>query len=104
MDVVCGVAAHLLRRILDEDGWTRDAEVGRAALGRRAKPGEVRLVGERVGGARLTGVPLVVEELLSQDVGVAAVLGQLAQHVQVHPTQREGAAPVAEKDVVQAQG
>ena len=33
-----------------------------------------------------------------------AVLSELAQHVQVHPAQRERAAPVAVDDVVQPQG
>jgi hypothetical protein len=46
---------------------------------------------------------LLVEELLSDDVCVATVLGDLAQHVEVHPPQRERAAPVPVKDVVQTQ-
>src|SRR5215213_1371068 len=44
VDVVGSVAAHLLRRVLNHDGWAGDAEVGRAALGGRAVPGQVGLV------------------------------------------------------------
>jgi hypothetical protein len=47
---------------------------------------------------------LCVGELLAQDVGVPAVLGEFAQLVQVDPAQRERAAAVAVDDVVQAQG
>ena len=47
---------------------------------------------------------LVIDDLLSEDVGVAAVLGKLTQHVEVDPAQRERAAPVAVDHVVQAQG
>jgi hypothetical protein len=47
---------------------------------------------------------LLADELLAQDVGVPAVLSELAQHVEVYPAQRERAAPVAVDDVVQAQG
>jgi hypothetical protein len=46
---------------------------------------------------------LLVDELLPQDVCVAAVLSQLAQHVEVHPAQRERPAPVAAGNVVQPQ-
>ena len=55
---------------------------------------------------RHEGAPaaLLVDELLSQDVCVPAVLGQLAQHVEIHPAQRERAAPVAVDHVVQPQG
>ena len=35
---------------------------------------------------------------------VPAVLSEFAQHVEVHPAQRERAAPVTVDDVVQAQG
>jgi hypothetical protein len=44
---------------------------------------------------------LSVEDLLPQDVGVPAVLGEFAQDVEVHPAQRERAAPVAVDPVVQ---
>ena len=44
---------------------------------------------------------LLVDELLSQDVCVPAVLGQLAQHVEIHPAQRERAAPVAVEQVIE---
>jgi hypothetical protein len=49
---------------------------------------------------RTTHVPLELvsgtrEELLAEDVCVAAVLGELAQHVEIHPPQRQRAAPVA---------
>ena len=47
---------------------------------------------------------LPVDELLPQDVRVPAVLGELAQHVEVHPAQRERAAPVTADDVIQSQG
>ena len=47
---------------------------------------------------------LLVEELLSQDVRVPAVLGEFAQHVEVHPAQRERSAPVAAEYVIQRQG
>jgi hypothetical protein len=44
----------------------------------------------------MSGHPaLPVEALLSQDVCVPAVLGEFAQHVEIHPAQRERAAPVA---------
>ena len=44
------------------------------------------------------------QELLAQDVGVPAVLGELAQHVQLDPAQRQGTASVAGQQVVQVQG
>jgi hypothetical protein len=44
---------------------------------------------------------LPVEDLLPQDVCVPAVLGEFAQYVEVHPAQRERAAPVAVDPVVQ---
>ncbi len=47
---------------------------------------------------------LVVHELLAQDVCVPAVLGELAQRVEVYPAQRERAAPVAVDHVVEPQG
>ena len=53
---------------------------------------------------RLSGRLLFVEQLLSQDVCVPAMLSELAQHVEVHPAQRERAAPVAVDHVVQFQG
>jgi len=59
----------------------------------------------------VTGVPvtvgsgvLSVDELLAQDIRMPAMLGELAQHVEVHPPQRERAAPVAADDVVKPQG
>jgi hypothetical protein len=45
-----------------------------------------------------------VEDLLSQDLRVPAMLSELAQYVEVHPAQRKRAAPVALKYVVQPQG
>ena len=42
-------------------------------------------------------------ELLSQDVCVPAVLGELAQHMEEHPAQREGPAPVPVDQIVQPQ-
>ncbi len=47
---------------------------------------------------------LLAENLLSQDVGVPAMLCEFAQHVEVHPAQRERAAPVAVDHVIQSQG
>jgi hypothetical protein len=44
-------------------------------------------------GLAVSGHSLLAEELLSQDVGVPAVLGQLAQQMEVHPAQRERPAP-----------
>jgi hypothetical protein len=38
-----------------------------------------------------------MEELLSQDVCVPAVLGEFGQHVEVHPAQRERSAPVTRR-------
>ncbi len=43
---------------------------------------------------------LLVDELLAQDACVPAVLSELAQDVEVHPAQRERAAPVAVDHVV----
>ena len=43
---------------------------------------------------RTTGA-LLVEDLLPDDVGVPAVLGEFAQHVEVHPAKREWPEPVA---------
>ena len=50
----------------------------------------------------LSGQPgaLLVEDLLPQDVCVPTVLGEFAQYVEVHPAQRERAAPVAVGSVV----
>ena len=47
---------------------------------------------------------LLGEQLLAQDVGVPAVLGELAQHVQVDPAQRQRAAAVAAEHVVDREG
>ncbi len=49
-------------------------------------------------------VSVGVQELLTQDVRVPAVLGELAQHVQVDPAQRRGPATVAVHEVVDAEG
>jgi hypothetical protein len=38
---------------------------------------------------------LPVEDLLPDDVGVPAVLGEFTQHVEVHPAKREWPEPVA---------
>jgi len=45
-----------------------------------------------------------LKDLLSEDVCVPAVLSKLPEHVEVHPAQRERAAPVAADCVVQPQG
>jgi len=45
---------------------------------------------------------LLAEDLLAEDVGAAAVLSQLAQHVEIDETQRERAAVVAPKNVIQS--
>jgi hypothetical protein len=47
---------------------------------------------------------LLVDELLSKNVCVPTVLGELAEHVEIHPPQRKRAPPVPVKDVVQTQG
>jgi hypothetical protein len=47
---------------------------------------------------------LLVEDLLAQDVGVPAVLGELPQQVEVHPAQRQRAPPVTGQQVVQIEG
>ena len=47
---------------------------------------------------------LPVEDLLPDDVGVPVVLGEFAQHVEVHPAKREWPEPVAVDLVVQPQG
>ena len=47
---------------------------------------------------------LLVDELLTQDVCVPAVLSEFAKHMKVHPAQREWAAPVAVDRVIQPQG
>ena len=52
---------------------------------------------------RCGGHSLLVEELLSQDVGVPAVLGEFAQQMEVHPAQWERSAPVTAENVVQPQ-
>ena len=44
------------------------------------------------------------EDLLAQNVRVAAVLGEFPEHVQVDPPQRQRAAPVASDKVVKAEG
>ena len=51
----------------------------------------------------MSGHSLLMEELLSQDVCVPAMLGEFAQHVQIHPAQRERSAPVTAENVVQPQ-
>src|SRR5580704_10038021 len=68
-----------------------------AGYPRRAVPSPGRRH-ERTPGA------LPVEDLFPQDVCVPAVLGEFAQYVEVHPAQRERAAPVAVDPVVQPQG
>jgi hypothetical protein len=67
-------------------------------------PGRSCLTGGAPYAARRTQGALLAGELLAQDVRVAVVLSELAQHVEVHPAQRERAAPVAVDEVVQAQG
>jgi len=44
------------------------------------------------------------EDLLAQNVRVAAMLGEFPEHVQVDPPQRQGAAPVAPDKVVKIEG
>jgi hypothetical protein len=46
---------------------------------------------------------LVVDELLAQNVCVPAVLSELTQHVEVHPSQRERTTSVALDHVVEVQ-
>ena len=58
--------------------------------------------GSLLRGLRREALP--VEDLLPQDVCVPAVLGEFAQDVEVHPAQRERAAPVAVDPVLQPQG
>jgi hypothetical protein len=81
--------------------------VGREVLGIwRVSLGAVDGVADRskkVGGGDGRSDVLFVDDLLAEDVGVAAVLGKLAQQVQVHPAQRERAASVAVEQVVQLQ-
>jgi hypothetical protein len=60
--------------------------------------------GGRLQRARTAPDALLVDELLAQDVCVPAVLSEFPQHVEVHPAQRERAAPVAVDHVVQPQG
>jgi hypothetical protein len=45
---------------------------------------------------------LLVDDLFAEDVRVPAVLGKLAQHVEIHPPDGERAAPVAMDHAVQA--
>ena len=75
-----------------------------AARHHAAPFGSERYAGERAGAGGGRIWRLFVEKLLSQDVCVPAMLGELAQHVEVHPAQRERAAPVAVDQVVQFQG
>ena len=85
-----------------EDIYCRGAlTVGlHADMRQRFYRGQDRLVlGRHVGGAEIR--PLLVHELLAQDVRVAAVLSELAQRMEVDPAQRERAAPVAVDHVVQ---
>jgi hypothetical protein len=42
-----------------------------------------------------------VEDLLPEDVSMPAVLGELPEHMQVHPAQGERAAAVAAEHVVE---
>ena len=53
--------------------------------------------------ARLEPSVRLLEDLLSQDVCVAAVLREFAQHVQVDPAKRQRTAAVAVHDVVDVQ-
>lgn len=39
-------------------------------------------------------VRTLTQELLAEDVRMSAMLGELTQHMQVHPAQRQGAAAV----------
>ena len=59
MDMHRGVPTHLLRRILNEDRWTLDSEIGRAAILRRTTPSEPslreRLLDLRPLGRRVVG-------------------------------------------------
>jgi hypothetical protein len=82
----------------------------RVALGLDPVPCDGLEVDDGVDAGRLDAVcgmstwALTVEDLLPQDVCVPAVLGEFAQYVEVHPAQRERAAPVAVDPVVQPQG
>ncbi len=59
--------------------------------------------GSRSVGVRANRYRLVAQKLFAEDIGVAAMLRQLAQYVEIHPAQREWATPVALDDVVQGQ-
>ena len=43
------------------------------------------------------------QELFAEDVGVAAMLGEVAQHVEVDPPERQRPTPVPGQQVVQTQ-
>lgn len=66
-------------------------------------PAAGRLRGCRSVGAKANRDELVAQELLAKDIGVAAMLRQLAEYVEIYPAQRKGATPVALDDVVQGQ-
>jgi hypothetical protein len=43
----------------------------------------------------------LIQELLAQDVGVAAVLRKFPDRMEVHPAQGQRAAPVAVKQIIE---
>lgn len=75
-----------------------DGRAGRAGEATPFRPGAEL----GVGGMGVRALP--VDELLPKNVRVPAVLGELAQHVEIHPAQWYRAPPVPGQDVVQIQG
>jgi hypothetical protein len=59
--------------------------------------------GSRSLGVKANRDDLVAQELFAEDIGVAAMLRQLAEYVEIHPAHREWATPVALDYVVQGQ-
>ena len=99
-DNTAGTTATLLAKVCATRPWTNVTGSLTAGLRNayRAPDGVPSPRHERAPDA------LLADELLSQDVCVPAVLGQLAQYVEVHPAQRERATPVAADHVVQPHG
>ena len=56
------------------------------------------------GGVERAPCVLLVHDLLAEDIRMPAVLGKLAQHVEVYPAHWERATPVAMDHFVQVQG
>ena len=81
------VAGKLARRVRAGGRWKRTCTTGTSPAAYRCDAGA-----------------LLVDQLFPKDVCVPAVLSEFAQHVEVHPAQRERAAPVAVENVVQPEG